>query len=67
MTSHQAVNLPIDLLDYLDILRRHSKIKRKYAFSSKAEVVRRALSDFIDKLEKDIERDINQFIEKYED
>lgn len=54
MTKYETVSIPKDVLDYIDQLRNHPEVWRKYFFSSRAEFIRTAITRFIDKIELDL-------------
>ena len=57
MASYKAVSIDETLLEYIEELRKHPLVKKKYAFKSTAELVRRALSEYISQLENYIKED----------
>lgn len=56
MTKFETISLPKEMLEYIDELRAKSKIRRKYHFSSRAHFIKMAISEFICRLETEIEK-----------
>lgn len=54
MTKYITISLPESLLDYIEELRKHPLVQKKYFFSSKSEFVRAGISLLIDKIQQDI-------------
>ena len=57
MSDYKGVNLPREMMEYIDILRKRPFVKRKYGFKSTAAFVKRAVQDLIDKIESDIRKE----------
>lgn len=54
MTKYITISLPEDMLDYIEFLRKHPLVQRKYHFTGKSDFVRRGITMIIDKIEDDI-------------
>jgi Arc/MetJ-type ribon-helix-helix transcriptional regulator len=52
----KTVNIPAEMHNHILELIEKPTIKEKYAFSSPSEFVRRALSDAIEKIEKELKK-----------
>jgi len=56
VASHwKLVNIAEEQIELIKKLIENSKIKAKYGFKSVPEAIRRAISDFIEKLKKELE------------
>ncbi len=49
-----SVNIPTEMHDRVCTLVEHPVVKQKFGFASPSEFIRRALSDFITKVEQEI-------------
>ncbi len=54
MTKYITISLPEAMLDYIEELRKHSLVQKKYHFTSKSDFVRTGVTMLIDKIELDI-------------
>jgi len=51
----KRINITIEQVELIEKLIRNPKVKAKYSFQSVPEVVRRAISNFIELLQKELE------------
>ncbi len=51
-----TVNIPTEMHEHIVKLVKNPAVKQKYGFASPAEFIRRGLSDFMTKIEQEIEK-----------
>ncbi len=52
--EHTTIALPTEMVRYIDKIIRHRRIIAKYGYSSRADLIRAAVTDHLEKLEKEL-------------
>ncbi|MFX0069373.1 MAG: ribbon-helix-helix domain-containing protein [Candidatus Hodarchaeota archaeon] len=54
-TKHTTIALPTEMISYIDRLIENTKILAKYGYSSRADLIRAAVTNHLEKLEKELD------------
>lgn len=53
--EHTTIALPTEMIKYIDKIIRHRRIVAKYGYSSRADLIRAAVTKHLEKLEKELD------------
>lgn len=60
MGDFETISLPKKLMEHINDLRKLEYIQIRYSFASKTEFIRRAISDYIKKIENEIPESVKK-------